>query len=301
MNWSMAREVGPLTYILKRLLWRWWQRRGQPEVRYNLPGGQTVILPFKASFASDIYCTGGHVDWGSEQLLLQYLRQTSKGVCYDVGANMGYYSLLLSSVATEVVAFEPDPRNHAHLLGQHISNLTLVPQAVSDSCGTASFDNSDASTVGHLLLDSSTPSQFTVETTTLDHYRQSHPTAAPVSAVKMDVEGYEILGLQGATELTQKDQPVYLIEYSMGGGAPNSVAGLNSFLTRHDYSLYAMTRRPVKPWRYHTDLQKLQPEDITVLDLKMLFLVPPGDRFFHQQCQQGYCFETIRQSQSRAA
>jgi len=294
MNWGMAREVGLFTYFAKRIRWRLLQRSGREAVHHRLPGGQEIVLPFAAAFASDIFCTNGHVDWGAEQLLLEYLHTHEKGVCYDVGANMGYYSRLLSGAATEVVAFEPDPRNHFHLQGQRIANLTIVEKAVSDTCGAASFDISDASTVGHLMLEELAPSTFTVETTTLDEYRSTHLSDVPVRAVKIDIEGYEILALRGAAALIQRDQPLFVVEYGMGGVAPNSVEGLDHFLKEHGYTLYAMSRQPALPWSYRTLLQRLTAEDVATLDLKMLFLVPRGDEFFRNKCEQGWCFEKER-------
>jgi FkbM family methyltransferase len=298
MNWILAREVGLAAYVLRRLQWRSLSRDKNAVSDFVLPNGQKIKLPHQSFFAADIYCTDGYVDWGSEQLLMGYLGQQQPGVCYDVGANMGYYSLLLGGSALEVVGFEPDPRNHTALLDQGIPNLTLVAEAVSDQVGNASFDVSEASTVGHLLLDEAKPNSITVKTTTLDHFRSQQPKTAKVSAVKMDVEGYEILALKGASELTTNDQPLYLVEYALDAGAPNTFQALGEFLTTHHYQLYAMVRDEAPLWSYHTTLRNLQATELEGLDFKMLFLVPPGDAYFNKQVEKGFCFESLRKNRS---
>lgn len=294
---SWTREVGLINFVLRRLRWRWLSKQKESSSKFFLPGGQRIRLPHHSFFASDIYLTRGYVDWGAEQLLLDYLKSQPPGITYDVGANMGYYSLLLSGCSLQVVAFEPDPRNHAALLAQGISNLTLVPEAVSNEVGSASFDVSGASTVGHLLLKDEKPGALTVKMNTLDNYRAQHPSEAKVRAVKMDVEGYEILALQGAVELTRQEQPVYLIEYGLDADAPNTIRGLAQFLADHQYSLYAMIRKPSFPLGNHTQLKCLQANEIEGLDFKMLFLVPPGDEFFSRQAAANYCFESMRRQQ----
>jgi len=67
-------------------------------------------------------------------------------VAFDVGANVGYYTLLLARGVGpngRVIAFEPDPVNVAHLK-EHmrlnkISNVEIVEAAVSDREGTVFF------------------------------------------------------------------------------------------------------------------------------------------------------------------
>ena len=207
---------------------------------------------------------------------------------------MGYYSLLLASATDHVFAFEPDPRNLDDLLAQGIKNLTLVQKAVSESCGTARFDVSSASTVGHLSTSDNTTAQIEVEATTLDTFRQSRPVEERVSFVKMDVEGYEMLCLRGATQLTRNDRPLFLIEFGIEEGRPNSLQALGEFVAAHDYELYAMIRHPKGPFRFHTVLESVSAQQLASLEFKMLFLTPKEDTFIRQRCASGYCFEDLQ-------
>src|SRR5581483_1847479 len=63
-------------------------------------------------------------------------------VVYDVGAHVGYYTLLASKLVGargHVYAFEPLPANleflERHLKLNQITNVTVVPAAVSDATG----------------------------------------------------------------------------------------------------------------------------------------------------------------------
>src|SRR5206468_2034964 len=78
-------------------------------------------------------------------------------VCFDIGANVGFYTLLLSKMAGHqglVVAFEPVP-NNCDFLRRHITinsckNVVLHELALTDFDGSASFDPTQSSSQGHL-------------------------------------------------------------------------------------------------------------------------------------------------------
>lgn len=295
MNWAMAKEVGLLTYVVRRLAWRVRSRIESGRIPYILPGGRRIALPASSPFASDIYCTDGRVDWGSEELFIAYLAGLEpRGCFYDVGANMGYYSVLLAPHAVSVFAFEPDPRNHADLLAQKIEGLTLVPKAVSDVSGIAHFDISSVSTVGHLSAGKNPDGEIEVECITLDEFRGTRPSNERVAAVKMDVEGYELSCLRGATLLALNERPVFLIEYAVEDGRPNTFSGLGEFVAAHSYDIYAMIRHPGGAFKYRTMLEKTTSEALASQHFKMLFLVPQEIAYFRDRCAGGFCFENTR-------
>lgn len=297
----MAKEVGLLRYVFRRVLWRLRTSISSKRISYLLPGGQRIMLPPGSPYAADIYCTQGYVDWGSEQLLLAYLKKQDSGaVCYDVGGNMGYYSVLLASAATRVFAFEPDERNHADFLAQDSPRITLVRVAVSDQCGTALFDVSGESTVGHLSRDSADAGNIVVETTTLDNFRQSRPAGERVFAIKIDIEGYEIQCLHGAAILVANDRPVLLIEFAIENRRPNSFSALGDFVGHHHYDIYAMIRTTAGWMSFDTTLQKTSAAALPAQDHKMLFLVPEENSFFREQCAAGYCFENMKNTHHSA-
>ena len=92
---------------------------------------------------------------------------------FDVGANAGYYTLLLARRVGpngRVVAFEPNPINVAylreHLRLNKFCNVEIVEAAVTDTDGTAFF--SGTGSMGKL-----SKTGMSVETVRLDDY--PHP------------------------------------------------------------------------------------------------------------------------------
>jgi FkbM family methyltransferase len=142
---------------------------------------------------------------------------------YDVGANIGYTTIMLARCVGpqgRVLAFEPLPENQERLrlhmaLNGLEERVTLVPCAVSEKEGTASFlvhasggmgkvDGSPGRTEGYLR-------RFTVETVDLDTfvYARGQP---PPSLIKMDIEGGEASGFPGMQRLLREARPVLLAE-----------------------------------------------------------------------------------------
>jgi FkbM family methyltransferase len=148
---------------------------------------------------------------------LYHLRRLLKpgAVIFDVGANFGYYSLVLAYFLQRcctIYAFEPNPRSYQNL-GHNISlnqmEDVIRPQCLglSDCDGEASFiepaGNTGASTLvpGH-----------GVEVLTLDSFARIN-NLARVDLIKIDVEGMERSVLKGACHLIESaPAPMLLIE-----------------------------------------------------------------------------------------
>lgn len=85
-------------------------------------------------------------------------RLTATGATvFDVGAHVGYYTLLASALvgpAGRVAAFEPDPDNlrflRAHVEVNRRSNITVIGAAVGECTGEALFEAGTGSGTGHL-------------------------------------------------------------------------------------------------------------------------------------------------------
>lgn len=134
------------------------------------------------------------------------------GVVLDVGANVGYYTLLASVLVGDggaVHAFEPEPRNaeflRHHLRVNRARNVTVQQAAVSDREGTARFEFGSGSGTGH-LGESGT---LEVRTLRLDDYCAEHRIVP--TAIKIDVEGAEMSVLVGARETLIRHRPVIFL------------------------------------------------------------------------------------------
>jgi len=138
---------------------------------------------------------------------------------YDVGANVGFYSLLLRHNFRQVYAVEPVPANIRRLKRglsiRFVRNVRVVPVALSDKNGKATFYvNSDSRTVIDNLSASSLFERF--EFRSCDHAPDRTYAGSPISVetmtfdsllsepkadlVKVDVEGAEFQVLEGMRE-----------------------------------------------------------------------------------------------------
>lgn len=145
-------------------------------------------------------------------------------VVYDVGANIGYISLMLArmvGVGGKVYAFEALPANLERLrhnldLNHMRSNIEVVPGAVTDKPGEVQFLVGPSGGMGKAAGSAGRQSfeyaqQFRVTGIALDAfvYAQGNP---PPQVVKMDIEGGEVLALAGMRRLLREAQPIILLE-----------------------------------------------------------------------------------------
>ncbi len=122
-------------------------------------------------------------------------------IVVDIGANIGYYSLLASPKVTQVLAFEPDPENSIlfkqNLGVNEINNVQIFADAISNTIGEATlFRNPNNFGDRRLYKFDEAVEEFKVTTTTLDSFLQQH-NIFRVDLIKIDIQGAEGLALAG--------------------------------------------------------------------------------------------------------
>jgi FkbM family methyltransferase len=142
-------------------------------------------------------------------------------VCYDVGANLGFFSVLLARLAGPtgaVYAFEPVPQNAALIeRNARLNQLqTIKVRNVAVSNRDGSSDLLLARHVGGAMLEEAgTPpdlaGRLTVRTATLDKLVEDREIPPP-SFVKIDVEGAELSVLRGMQRILRESRPTVLLE-----------------------------------------------------------------------------------------
>lgn len=137
----------------------------------------------------------------------EYLKKTitTEATCIDIGANVGYFSILMAKIAClgRVYAFDPIPLNTALLRASAelngVKNIEIIESAVGGSDGEVSLSQSTDSAYSS-ILDTERKSVeriIRVPMITLDTFVHSHCIKS-VDVLKIDVEGAEGLVLDGA-------------------------------------------------------------------------------------------------------
>jgi len=128
---------------------------------------------------------------------------------FDVGANVGVYTLLFARYSKRVFAFEPLPRNvrylHRALQLNRVSNATIVPWALSDGVGLTSLREGSNAALGTLDPSGGQP----CVTTSCDAFVSTYGVIPDV--MKVDVEGAELSVLQGAVDTLNRARPAILL------------------------------------------------------------------------------------------
>ena len=174
-------------------------------------------------------------------------------IFYDVGAHVGYYSMLASTLVApkgQVHSFEPTPRTFASLQENASSkkNISINNRAVMDTAGEIEFAdygpkysafNSFQNRTGDEMKFLSKPELIKVKTISLDEYR-TEKKAIP-TIIKIDAEGAEHIILRAMEKILLEDKPVVTIEVAGGDEWKENCDKSISLLTSKGYEMYEIT------------------------------------------------------------
>lgn len=134
-------------------------------------------------------------------------------IVFDVGANVGFYSLLAAEIVGSfgsVFSFEPLLQNFNYLKGNielnKIKNINIFNIAVSSESGLAFFNTNNNRSQGQI----SKSGKIKVETVKLDEWVDGKKLPLP-SVMKIDVEGAEMQVLEGAKSLILQSHPMIFL------------------------------------------------------------------------------------------
>ncbi len=209
---------GPLARLIRRSL-----NQAAPSglSQVQVAAGGLQGIPFVLDMQAEKDYWLGTYEPELQQAVRDWLPKGS--VVYDVGANVGYISLLLAQAAGDagqVFAFEPLPANlerlAANLRLNPWAHVTCVAGAVVDRPGPVRFLAHASGAMGKAAgsagrADQSYPDEIEVPGLTLDEfaYAGGHPVP---QVIKMDIEGGEVLALQGMRRLLAEARPLLLLE-----------------------------------------------------------------------------------------
>jgi FkbM family methyltransferase len=210
------RDVPVLGDIIHRLSYR------------LLPADEKVWAQIEAGPAKGIWMelnprtSQSYVRGGAEIAVQQVLAQRIRPgmVFYDLGANIGLFSLLAARLVGpngKVFSFEPDAwvasRLRRNVARNGFENVNVVEAGVWSTSGTFKFVPADASSpdhgVGRFVAEESEAAGTPSECVALDDFIGR---ATPPDMIKCDVEGAEVEALAGGEKLLRVHRPWVICE-----------------------------------------------------------------------------------------
>lgn len=179
-----------------------------------------------------------------EKVLARLLQGRTRLQAYDIGANIGLYSLFLSrfSEKVKVFAFEPVAETVEHL-HRNIEkngnlNIEIIEKAAGNVNGAVTFyigHHHKSSLEKDWTSDRGTTSvaEVKVPSLTLDSFVEENPSRSP-DIIKIDVEGAGEKVLEGAARTLRTRRPIIIIE----SHAAYEDRAIIKMLAEFDYNAY---------------------------------------------------------------
>lgn len=158
-------------------------------------------------------------DFEPEQVdyFLGAMRRVGCDLFLDIGANIGFYSVLVArqNLARRIVAFEPDERNRLQfganiLVNKLVGRIEIDPRAVTSQSGEADFHQAGETSTGQSHLGRGQDgSAVRVRTVALDDMLE---LVGASIFLKIDIENHELTALAGMTRLLRDNSVVMQVE-----------------------------------------------------------------------------------------
>lgn len=185
------------------------------------------VKGYRLNFTHNSYKTNFWLKWRfrsesiHEKNVVELLfNEIKPDMCFvDVGAYVGFYSVLISKILTEgeVISFEMD-KNSYKILNKNLEinecyNVITSNKAITDYIGTAKYVTSGLFTSAQSRLDKQLEhtqknEDKVIETTTLDSYFKNNYKKPDI--IKIDVEGAEMNVLNGMEKILNQNKNLTL-------------------------------------------------------------------------------------------
>ena len=145
----------------------------------------------------------------------------------DLGANIGYHSLLFAKLVGEsgsVYSFEPEPKNFEllkkNIIVNKFQNIISEPHAISNTNSNCNLYVGRFSSGGNLICEPRKPERFEkkpiiIQTIILDDYFSEIDLVDKIDFIKIDIEGSELKALQGMSKILKENKNLKIfIEFS---------------------------------------------------------------------------------------
>jgi len=211
-------KLGPLSGLMRRILNKV-SPTGYTQVSISSGGAKGLKMVLDMQTEKDYWL--GTYESDLQDVIKNHIQ--NGWVVYDVGANIGYISLLLSRLVGDggmVFSFEALPENTSRLeenlaLNGLNARVKVIPCAVVDVTKTITFligpSGAMGKAAGSAGRENIHPKSIQVPGISLDDfiYQEGNP---PPQMVKMDIEGGEVLAFKGMSRLLSDERPIIFLE-----------------------------------------------------------------------------------------
>ncbi|MBU0662571.1 FkbM family methyltransferase [Candidatus Micrarchaeota archaeon] len=183
-------------------------------------GVKIFVNPREEGLGASLFGIGTFEEY--ETALFESLLKPGMTVA-DIGANLGYYSLLASGRVGRkgrVYSFEPEPKNRGILLKNikenNFTNIIPINMALSNRKGKLKLYTDKSNEGRNSLSETNVIDKkgfVNVQATTLDSYFLENAGSLKVDFIKIDVEGAEGLVFEGAEKILKKNNLKILMEF----------------------------------------------------------------------------------------
>ena len=199
-----------------------------------------------------LYFYGTHDE---RYIITKLLRIIEPGdICWDIGANIGFYTCLLASQVGDtgaVVAFEPAARTcgylHENVSLNRFTNVTVVNKGVGDKVEQRHLYYSEAGLAEGTASLKYTDRRTTSERVTLDTIDNIFRELSAPDFVKIDVEGYQLEVLKGGEYYLKTHAPLLMAELKDVGETNRSAfEEIEGYISDLGYQLYEIEKHSIR-------------------------------------------------------
>lgn len=175
-------------------------------------------------------------------------------ICWDVGANIGFYTCLLASLVEDsgaVVAFEPAAHTCGYLkenvsLNQ-FTNVTVVNKGLGDKQEQRLLHYSEAGLAEGTASLKYADGRAASERVTLNTIDNLIPELPTPDFIKIDVEGYQLEVLRGAEHCLKTHAPLLMAELRDVGETNRAIFGeIEDYVADLGYQLYEIRKHSIR-------------------------------------------------------
>ncbi|PSB03810.1 FkbM family methyltransferase [Merismopedia glauca] len=228
-------------------------------VEMRNPGGGKLICNLDDWIPWNVFIYGNYQVETSYEL---FMINRAKGcqTIFDIGANIGYYTIQFARVINGCVySFEPMSYQFNTLTRNialnQVNNITAIKSIVSDTNGVERIYFSSMQNTGLSSVIEESPNYEDVSAVSIDYFCQEQKIDT-IDLIKIDVEGYELSVLKGMQQMLSNKQvkslfvEINALNLRKAGTSPQEIC---SYLQQFGYSAYSIKSGEINSYNVGND------------------------------------------------